>query len=174
MIEDALGLIETVGLAAAVTAADAAVKSASVQLAGYELTRGGGLVTVKLFGSVGAVKAAVDAGKAAAGKVNHVWATHGIPRPHEEVTKVVLTRDTVGLVPVPLAVSSVPLAEVPVAETSFAENPSPDPNQKTGDVQQLDHFDFFCNLCREPVCPRKKGEPRVKCVHYKENNNKEE
>lgn len=96
MARQALGLIETVGLAAAVEAADAAVKSANVTLLGYELTKGGGMVTVKIEGDVGAVKAAVEAGSAAAEKVNKVFSKHIIPRPHDEVDKVIFTKETVG------------------------------------------------------------------------------
>lgn len=92
----ALGLIETVGMVAAVEAADAAVKAANVTLAGYELTRGGGLVTVKLEGDVGAVKAAVSAGVAAAERVNKVFSSHVIPRPHDEVRPIINSPDTVG------------------------------------------------------------------------------
>lgn len=69
MAKQSLGLIETVGLAAAVEAADAAVKSANVNLVGYELTKGGGMVTVKLEGEVGAVNAAIAAASVAAAKV---------------------------------------------------------------------------------------------------------
>ena len=61
MSGQSLGLIETVGMAAAVEAADAAMKSANVSLVGYELTKGGGMVTVKLEGEVGAINAAVAA-----------------------------------------------------------------------------------------------------------------
>ena len=77
----ALGLIETVGLPVAVVAADAAVKSANVSLLGYENTKGGGLITVKLQGDVGAIKAAVQAGTAAARPVGEIYSTHVIARP---------------------------------------------------------------------------------------------
>ncbi|MDU2066138.1 MAG: BMC domain-containing protein, partial [Sporomusaceae bacterium] len=96
MSRQALGLIETVGLAAAVTAADAAVKAANVKLLGYEFAKGGGLTTVKLFGDVGAVTAAVAAGNAAAIKVNRVFSSHVIPRPHQEIDGLLFTKDTVG------------------------------------------------------------------------------
>ena len=69
-MQKSLGLIETQGLAGGIEAADAAVKSANVELIGYELTRGGGWTTVKIQGDVGAVKAAVDAARIAAGKVS--------------------------------------------------------------------------------------------------------
>jgi ethanolamine utilization protein EutM len=80
----ALGLIETKGLVGAIEAADAMVKAANVRLIGREQV-GGGLVTVMVRGDVGAVKAATDAGAAAAGKVGEVVSVHVIPRPHEDV-----------------------------------------------------------------------------------------
>jgi ethanolamine utilization protein EutM len=80
----ALGLIETKGLVGAIEAADAMVKAANVRLVGREQI-GGGLVTVMVRGDVGAVKAATDAGAAAAGKVGEIVSVHVIPRPHEEV-----------------------------------------------------------------------------------------
>jgi len=81
----ALGLIETVGLVAAVEAADAMAKAANVEMVGYELTQGGGMVVVKIRGDVGAVKAAVSAGVAAASRVGRVVSSHVMPRPHQEV-----------------------------------------------------------------------------------------
>ncbi len=80
----ALGMIETKGLVAAVEASDAMVKAANVTLVGKELV-GGGLVTVMVRGDVGAVKAATDAGAAAAERVGELISVHVIPRPHEEV-----------------------------------------------------------------------------------------
>ena len=85
MQQKSLGLIETQGLAAGIEAADAAVKSANVELVGYELTKGGGWTTIKILGDVGAVKAAVDAGAAAAQRVGELISVHVIPRPHAEV-----------------------------------------------------------------------------------------
>jgi ethanolamine utilization protein EutM len=81
---EALGLIETKGLTAAIEAADAMVKAANVTLMGYEKV-GSGLVTVMVRGDVGAIKAAVDAGAAAGKKVGEVVAVHVIPRPHSDV-----------------------------------------------------------------------------------------
>ena len=80
----ALGLIETKGLVGAIEAADAMVKAANVRLVGREQI-GGGLVTVMVRGDVGAVKAATDAGAAAAGKIGEIVSVHVIPRPHEDV-----------------------------------------------------------------------------------------
>ncbi len=84
MTNEALGMIETKGLVGSVEAADAMVKSANVVLTGYEKI-GSGLVTVFVRGDVGAVKAAVDAGAAAADKVGQVVSVHVIPRPHQDV-----------------------------------------------------------------------------------------
>lgn len=80
----ALGMIETVGLVAAIEAADAMVKAANVTLIG-EVQIGGGLVTMFVRGDVGATKAAVDAGAAAADRVGELKSVHVIPRPHEEL-----------------------------------------------------------------------------------------
>jgi ethanolamine utilization protein EutM len=80
----ALGLIETRGLVGSVEAADAMVKAANVRLIGKEKI-GGGYVTVMVRGDVGAVKAAVDAGAAAAKRVGELVSAHVIPRPHDDV-----------------------------------------------------------------------------------------
>ena len=81
---NALGMIETKGLVAAIEAADAMVKAANVTLIGKEHV-GGGLVTVLVRGDVGAVKAATDAGAAAAERVGELISIHVIPRPHNEI-----------------------------------------------------------------------------------------
>lgn len=81
---DALGMIETKGLVGSIEAADAMVKAANVTLVGKEHV-GGGLVTVLVRGDVGAVKAATDAGAAAAQRVGELLSVHVIPRPHAEV-----------------------------------------------------------------------------------------
>lgn len=86
-MSEALGLIETKGLVGAIEAADAMVKAANVVLVGYEKI-GSGLVTVMVRGDVGAVKAAADAGAAAAGHVGEVVSIHVIPRPHTDVEKI--------------------------------------------------------------------------------------
>ena len=84
MSNEALGMVETKGLVGAIEAADAMTKAANVALIGYEKI-GSGLVTVMVRGDVGAVKAATDAGAAAAERVGELISIHVIPRPHEEV-----------------------------------------------------------------------------------------
>ena len=90
----ALGMIETKGLVGAVEAADAMVKAANVVLLGSEYV-GGGYVTVMVRGDVGAVKAATDAGAAAAKRVGELVSVHVIPRPHEDV-EMILPQKTRG------------------------------------------------------------------------------
>ena len=87
MVQQALGMIETRGLVAAIEAADAMLKAANVELVGTEKI-GSGLVSVMVRGDVGAVKAAVETGAAAAGSLGEVIATHVIPRPHTVVEKI--------------------------------------------------------------------------------------
>lgn len=142
MARFALGLIETVGLAAAVEAADAAVKSANIELVGYELTKGGGMVTIKLQGEVGAVNAAVEAGCAAAERINKVFGRLVIPRPHEDMDKIVYSKETVGS-----------------ERKTTITNLDVDMNKPE-----------MCNLCNDPECTRKKGELKTLCIHNKSSN----
>ncbi len=88
---NSLGMIETKGLVAAIEAADAMVKAANVEIVAKEVI-GGGYVTVLVRGDVGAVKAAVDAGAAAAKKVGELISVHVIPRPHAEIEAILPAR----------------------------------------------------------------------------------
>ena len=87
MAKEALGMIETRGLTAAIEAADSMVKAAEVVLIGTEKI-GSGLVSVMVRGDVGAVKAAVEAGSNTASKLGELVAVHVIPRPHADVEKI--------------------------------------------------------------------------------------
>jgi len=87
MEKEALGMVETKGLVGAIEAADAMVKAANVRLIGKERI-GSGLVTVMVRGDVGAVKAATEAGAAAAKRVGELVSVHVIPRPHDDVEKI--------------------------------------------------------------------------------------
>ena len=87
MAQEALGMVETRGLVAAIEAADAMLKAANVELVGTEKI-GSGLVSVMVRGDVGAVKAATEAGSSAAGKLGELIAVHVIPRPHADVEKI--------------------------------------------------------------------------------------
>ncbi|RRD36855.1 BMC domain-containing protein [Fusobacterium nucleatum] len=86
---EALGLIEVVGLVGAIEAADTASKAADIKVIGYELTKGSGMVLVKIVGGVSAVKAAVDAASIAAERVCQVVSKHVIARPSDELDKII-------------------------------------------------------------------------------------
>jgi ethanolamine utilization protein EutM len=101
MLDYALGLIETRGLVGSIEAADVMVKTANVVLLGKEVVRDG-LVTVQVIGDVGAVKAAVEAGAAAAQRVGELLSSHVIPRPADEVEPILLQRR--GITPGPAEV----------------------------------------------------------------------
>ncbi|RCK74567.1 MAG: Ethanolamine utilization protein similar to PduA/PduJ [Ignavibacteriae bacterium] len=98
MLDYALGLIETRGLIGAIEAADAATKAAEVKLVGKEKIRGG-FVTIKVVGDVAAVKAAVDAGAAAAARVGELISTHVIPRPIGELEDLIYTKQEMPPIP---------------------------------------------------------------------------
>jgi len=129
MLQESLGLIETIGLTAAVAAADAAVKSANVTLVGYELANGDGMTVVKVRGDVGAVKAAVSAAAAEAGRVGTVVSTSVIARPANGLGKIVESGSTVGLKPPAAAVAAAEVSpEVsPAVEDVVAVDLSPEP-----------------------------------------------
>ena len=93
MALQALGMVETRGLVALIEAADAMCKAAKVELVGWDRV-GGGMVTAFVRGDVAAVKAATDAGVAAAAKVGEVVSVHVIPRPHDELGQAVPPEST--------------------------------------------------------------------------------
>ncbi len=173
MFKSALGIIETVGLAAAIEAADTGVKSADVKLLGYELTKGYGLVAVKFAGDVGAVKAAVEAGSIAAAKVNKIWSTLVIPRPHDEIEKLINSLDTVGNFKETEKSENEDIevedsSEVKEVEEETKEELIEEKVEEKIDNVYLNKSDKnICNICGDPKCPRKKGEPRALCIHNK-------
>ena len=87
MASTSIGLIETRGLTASIEAADAMLKAADVELLGTEKI-GSGLVTVMVTGEVGTVKAATEAGQEAASRIGELVAVHVIPRPHQDITRI--------------------------------------------------------------------------------------
>ena len=119
MSQRSLGLIETFGLLPAVEAADAAIKSANVDLIGYEFAKGSGMTVVKVEGDVGAVKAAIAAASVAASKVGKVAATRVIPRPATGLEVMVRNGDTKGYTP----------PEPPAPTTPDESGPEPDPDR---------------------------------------------
>jgi microcompartment protein CcmL/EutN len=97
LIKTCVGFIETAGLAAAIAAADTAVKSANIKIIGYEFARGDGMSTVKIEGDVSAVKMALLSASAVASTVGKVVSVDVIPRPAAGLEALVYTKDTVGL-----------------------------------------------------------------------------
>ena len=136
----ALGMIETRGLVASIEAADAMVKAANVTLTCKEHV-GGGLVTVMVRGDVGAVKAAVDAGAAAAERVGELVSVHVIPRPHEELEGILSTPAPVTPAPKPPQgpkPGEEPPKAVPEAAPQRAAaqaDPPPDPEPEAPDQE---------------------------------------
>ena len=139
MQQKSLGLIETQGLAAGIEAADAAVKSANVELVGYELTKGGGWTTIKILGDVGAVKAAVDAARIAAGKVSRVVSTRVIARPSMGLTGLIHNTDTVGdqppEPPTPPPPTDPPEPTKPPADAQSVEESAPEAMESPEEAQ---------------------------------------
>lgn len=192
MNQQALGLIETVGLAAALEAADAAVKAANVTLLGYEKTRGGGMVLIKIRGDVGAVKAAVEAGVMAASQVNKVVSQHVIPRPSEGMDQMIAVIDKPSIQPPPgpppppkhkpsgpapvlppapvglpaeVQENATPAAVAAGEPVSHSPTLEPLPAVLTH-VEEPETEEECCNLCGDPACPRRKGQPRRMCLHH--------
>ena len=142
MQQKSLGLIETQGLAAGIEAADAAVKSANVELVGYELTKGGGWTTIKILGDVGAVKAAVDAARIAAGKVSRVVSTRVIARPSMGLTGLIHNTDTVGdqppEPPTPPTQTDPPEPTKPPADAQSVEESAPEAMESPKEAQPVE------------------------------------
>jgi len=125
-MQKALGLIETIGLIPAIEAADAAVKAANVVLLGYENTKGGGKITVKVAGDVGAVKAAVSAGVAAALRIGKVYGSSVIPRPHDEISALIRQVDRGRVREEPVAPAA-PAPQAPAASEPVETPPAQPP-----------------------------------------------
>ena len=117
----ALGLIEVVGLTAGIEAADVACKTADVELVGYELAKGGGYVTIKVLGQVGAVTAAVDAAAASAERITRVVSRHVIPRPADGLDTLVHSATTVGYEAPAPEPTKAPAKKAPAAKASPAK-----------------------------------------------------
>ena len=98
-MKQALGLIEAIGLATAIEAADAAVKSANVELLGMEACKGDGMQTIKVLGDVGAVKAACEAASAACDRGRGVFSVKVIPRPADGLAPMIYNNQTLGFNP---------------------------------------------------------------------------
>jgi ethanolamine utilization protein EutM len=190
---EALGVIETVGMAAAIEAADSCVKSANVELIGYELSKGSGLVTIKIKGNVGAVKAAIEAAKISAGRINKIYAALVIPRPAKSLDRIIESESTMGIQvkkseeECPKEVEVIEKEEIQVQdelenqEKEVSEEKLVEPKEENvieEDKKSIEKIkeenihideqesDEVCNICHDPKCPRKKGQPKNLCINY--------
>ena len=137
----------------AVEAADAAIKSANVELVGYELTKGGGLVTIKLTGEVGAMNAAVSAGVAAASRVGQVYAWKVIARTATGIDSLIASSQTCGTPPEPTAPAAECLpaaAEVPDATIAVVNITSPAQSASCLAFEESPGVELPASLAAEP------------------------
>lgn len=157
---EAIAIVELNGLPTAIAFADTAVKAANVKLIGYELSKGEGLVAVKIKGNVGAIKAAVDAGSVTAAQVGGVYGRIIIPRPSESLERMIRNKKTVGY----------DESGYDVTNDSFTA----DSNQESTINEEVIIYEMenkvTCNLCHKLECKRKKGEPRSICVEFSKEN----
>lgn len=204
MSECSLGIIETIGLAAAIEAADVCVKSANVTLVGYELSKGDGMTVVKIEGNVGAVKAAIQAAQISAARVNKVVSAKIIPRPSTQIDMLIKNVDTVGLMhndrkleeikEVVELESTIPLelvdsidtvdeieeaVELDIIDSGIDSEKKEEvilPEKEAEKVEEVENIKienakkkdrYTCNICKDPKCPRLKGELKSTCIHYK-------
>jgi ethanolamine utilization protein EutM len=124
----ALGMIETRGLVGAIEAADVMLKTANVRLLGKEVVRDG-LVTIEIFGEVAAVKASVEAGAQAAGRVGELVAQHVIPRPMDDIDTILAGQVAQQPEPAPAPVEPAPPAKTAPARQAAAPTTSPGPDE---------------------------------------------
>lgn len=178
MSQLAIGIIETIGLAAAIEAADVCLKSANVSLIGYELTRGNGMTVVKIEGNVGAVKAAIEAASVAVNKVSKVYSQKVIPRPSDSIELLVRNENTVGYENLNIISDEVEEIEEEI-ETSQNDESILEDNKEEDESENIELKDdsnlensYTCNLCKDPKCPRVKGDLRSECIHYDEKKEK--
>ena len=181
MNQKALGLIEVIGLVPALEAADACLKAANVHFVGYE-TVTPGMVTVKIEGDIGAVQAAVAAGKVSATKIGTVISSLVIPRPAFALNQFHQASETTQK----KAAEAVNMGELQVTEQEMipeieqnaisavmeeveeVEGDSFEEEKGTLDSSEQRTGETSCNLCNDPACTREKGQPRTQCLHHKE------
>ncbi|XBS68169.1 BMC domain-containing protein [Acerihabitans sp. KWT182] len=168
-----LGLLEVAGLALAVKAADSMAKAAAIRIAAIERTQGSGWMLVSVTGDVAAVKTAISHGAALARLENGYVTGKVISRPDDAL---------VDLIPLPHEASAAVIADTaqpstPASTTVMAnavELSTPASTTVIANAVELSTPALatdVCNLCGDPACPRRKGEPRGACIHYKERGN---
>lgn len=181
MSQLAIGIIETIGLAAAIEAADVCLKSANINLIGYELTKGNGMTVVKIEGNVGAVKAAIEAASVAVNKVSRVYSQKVIPRPSDSIDSLIRNENTVGYENKVVEEIEEPKELLNPKEVEEEITDTPDLNLYEEDNEKIEDTNlnddnsessYTCNLCKDVKCPRVKGDLRSACIHYDERKEK--
>lgn len=155
-----LGIVEVEGLVFTIACADAALKSANIELLGYESSKGGGRFVLKFTGNVGAVNAAIDSAIALAKKNGKVVVGYAIPRPAEECWKMI-EQEGAGTEPESGEEAALTEEEKPVEEVEPAE----EVEVKEAETEE-DSEAVTCNICGDPACHRHKGDPHSMCIHY--------
>lgn len=168
-INESVGVIETFGLSQAILCADIAVKSANVRLIGYEYAKGSGLVAIKIAGDIGAVQAAIDAAKVEMSARNNPTQVLIIPRPDAQIAPMINRIDS----PNGKKQQSPEKKSNSKKTTLDIETIDEDLIIETVDATEIEENSdesiaktATCNLCEDPKCPRKRGEPHVNCIHY--------
>lgn len=165
-MNQALGIIEVVGFTCAVKTADVMAKTATVSIIGIERAKGSGWLTIKITGDVGAVNAGIEAGKAIAKAQDQLIAALVIPRMADGLADIWLKK---GLdASTHKEIKNVIEAKL---ETLTKETPE-EPVLVEAESSETSKGYYTCNLCKDPACPRKKGEARSVCIHYDELKNK--
>ncbi|WP_413741003.1 BMC domain-containing protein [Sodalis sp. RH15] len=150
-MKTSLGLLEVAGLALAVKAADRMVKAADVKITGIERTNGSGWMLVSVTGDVASVKAAITDGAALA-RLEHGWvADRVIARPAAALASWIAPKGA---------------SAVSEQETGDTEPSPPGPATAHSESAVIPAPAAGCNLCHDPACTRRKGEPRGACLHY--------
>lgn len=182
MSQLSIGIIEVIGLSSAIELADVCVKSANVNLIGYELSQGNGMVVIKIEGDVGAVTAAIQASS----NVGKVYSKKVIPRPSEGIECLIKNNNTVGyddkdkntyydtnvliidedIEEVEDDEANKEIKEIEINENTKEEgiNNIEENNPNEDDSKEK----YTCNLCKDPKCPREKGDLRVNCIHHED------
>lgn len=176
MLRLAIGIIEVIGLSSAIEVADICLKSANITLIGYELSKGNGMVVIKIEGDVGAVTAAIQASS----KVGKIYSKKIIPRPDDGIECLIKNSNTIGYQDIDkntdndknvlIINEDVKEKEINkgIEEKETNENTKEEINkiEESNVKEDVSNEKYTCNLCKDPKCPRVKGDLRVNCIHY--------
>lgn len=151
-----IGIIEVKGLANAIKVADNCVKSAYVNLIGYESSHGSGMMIIKLEGDVSSVTAAIES----AGRFNEIYSKKIIPRPSDEIECLIKNNNTTG------CEKTIEKQNVEIVEAEDVKIEELETATEEKEFRVKVEEKYTCNLCKDPKCSRRKGELRINCIHY--------